>query len=401
MASNLLRNASFEDDTHFVDPNGSIAIPNEWKIVFRSGNDPLLPSGSSWGQPNAGRLHRNNVPPHEHALFFLNGDYCWKVWTESSYAFYFTLGQTLSLTPGARYRFTVNVLPDMVTEYGGDGKVFASDQNLAGARLVVKSGGQTFTTDYFKGDRAPYGRYTALKIDFTAPAAECEVAVEGYGIYGIKNNCYFLDDLSLTQIEAPATTPTPTAPTAPQQFATPAVNLLMNGSFEDGQAYPTDDAKDINVPTGWVFNYHDSATEKLPATYGRPAAALLSRRKAAPADQTRLFLSGNYIWKVTGANTALWVSLYQGVAGLTSGQKYRASAHVFGEAAGGEANLLARTGDQAFTSNWKACAAGQYTRVEFTFTATADRADFTFELRSTAAQPTGAWYVDLLALEPA
>lgn len=401
MASNLLRNSSFEDDTYFIDNFGSIAIPQEWKIFFRNGSDSLLPvATATWGTPNAGRLHTSNVPDNEKTLFFLNGEYCWKIWTESSYPFYFTLSQGLSLTPGAHYRFTVNVLPDMVVEYGPDGKVFSGDQNMAGSRLIVKSGGQTFATDYFKGDQAPFGRYTTLKLEFTVPAAEVEVAVEAYGIYGIKNNCYFLDDLSLTQIEAPAPTPQPVAPPAPQQFTAPAVNLLLNGSFEDGQAYPTDDQKDINVPSGWLFNYHDSATEKMPETFGRPAAVLLSRRKAPPADQTRVFAHGNYAWKVIGAQSAIWVSLYQGVSGVKVGQKYRASAHVLADANAGEVNLTTRTSDQSFSNSWQACQAGQYQRIEVTFTATADRVDFTFELRSHSALPQGAWYVDLLALEP-
>ncbi len=407
MAPNLLKNPGFEMDTYFVDQFGAVAVPKEWQIAFRGAGDPKMPGqDAAWGQPNAGRLHVNNVPEHERALFFLNGEHCWKIWTESSYPFYFTLSQTVTLTPGARYRFTVNALPDMVTEYGPKGKVFLDNPSAAGVRLTARSGGQTFATDYLGGDKAPFGRYTAVKLEFTAAGAEAEVAVEGFGIYGIKNNCFFFDDFSLTQTEdAPAQAQPPSAPPAPaQQFTAPAVNLLLNGSFEEGQAYYADDQKDIAVPAGWVFNYHDAATEKMPAPYGRPAAALLSRRKAPEADRARLFAHGNYAWKVTGVNNPIWVSLYQGVAGLQAGRNYRASAYLLADASAGEVNLTARTGDQAFSTGWLPLGEmplGQYNRVEVAFTAAADRVDFTLEIRSQAALPQGAWYVDLLALEPA
>jgi len=415
MAPNLLKNPSFEGDTYFVDQFGAVAIPREWKIVFRGGGDPRMPGQDApWGQPNAGRLHVNNVPEHEQSLFFLNGEHCWKIWTESSYPFYFTLSQAVRLTPGARYRFTVNALPDMVAAYGPKGKVFLDNPNAAGVRLVVKSGGQTFATDDLRGDKVPFGRYTAVRLEFTAPSAEAEVAVEAYGIYGIKNNCFFFDDLSLTQIEdAPAATgggqPRPDlAPPPAQQLTAPAVNLLSNGSFEDGQAYYTDDRKDIAVPAGWVFNYHDSATEKLPEPYGRPATVLLSRRKTPEADRARLFAHGNYAWKITGANHPIWVSLSQGVAGLTPGRQYRASVYLLADfpasTDSGEVNLTIHVGGGEHTSGWLPCGempAGQYNRVEVSFTAAADRVDFTLEVRSRAALPQGAWYVDLLALEPA
>lgn len=382
MATNLLRNPGFEDGTYPFDPLGILYIPKEWVFTFRDGPTNQLPRQNvPWGRPNAGCLGLQQFPPHEHPIFFQQGSQMlWKTWQGKSYPQYITLSQTLTLTPGQTYRFTANVCPDMVTQYGGpQGKVFIDDPDAYAVRVLATSGGQTFSSEFKKTQQLPNDHYTPVALDFTAPAAEVTVSVEAYGIFPIENNCFFLDNFSLVEIEAPRPT-----------FTTPANNLLSNGSFEEGKAYSLDEAKTLNVPAGWLVEVSD----------GAPTAALLSQGQATPADQKRLFVIGQYAWRMGGAGA---LRLWQSVSGLTPGQAYRARVVVlpdFTGLSGAEVNVRVHCGEQIFQTNPQTPPAGQYQQLEVPFTASANRAEVSVELRLGPASH-GGWVVDLVALEKA
>src|SRR5262245_9229366 len=175
MATNLPRNPGFEDGTYPFDPLGILYIPKEWTFTFRDGPTNQLPRQTvPWGRPNAGCLGLQQFPPHEHPIFFQQGSQMlWKTWQGKSYPQYISLSQTLTLTPGKTYRFTANVCPDMVTQYGGpQGKVFIDDPDAYGVRAVATSAGQTFSSEFKKTAQLPNDQYTPVSVDFTAPAAE-------------------------------------------------------------------------------------------------------------------------------------------------------------------------------------------------------------------------------------
>lgn len=379
MADNLLRNPGFEEGTYPFDPLGILYIPKEWVFTFRDGPTNQLPRQTiPWGRPNAGCLGLQQFPPHEHPIFFQQGSQMlWKTWQGKSYPQYIMLSQTLTLTPGQTYRFTANVCPDMVTQYGGpQGKIFIDDPDAYAVRVNAVSGGQTFSSEFKKTQQLPNDQYTPVSVDFTAPAAEVMVSVEAYGIFAIENNCFFMDNFSLVQIEAPR-----------PAFTVPANNLLSNGSFEDGQAYPM--AEGLNVPAGWL----------LEVTAGAPGAALLNKAKATPAEQNRLFVIGNYAWRMGGAGSA---RLWQSVAGLMPGQAYRVRAIVlpdFTGAPGAPVNVRVQCGEQTFQTKPQTLPAGQYHQLEVAFTAPANRAEVSLEFSVGSA--SGAWVVDLVALEKA
>jgi hypothetical protein len=379
MADNLLRNPGFEDGAYPFDPLGIVYIPKEWVFTFRDGPINQLPRQTvPWGRPNAGCLGLQQFPPHEHPIFFQQGSQMlWKTWQGKSYPQYITLSQTLTLTPGKHYRFTANVCPDMVTQYGGpQGKVFIDDPDAYAVRVLATSGGQTFSGKFKKTRQLPNDQYTPVSIDFTAPAAEVTVSVEAYGLFSIENNCFFMDNFSLVEIEAPRPT-----------FTAPANNLLVNGSFEEGNAYPMNAEKTLNVPAGWL----------LEVTEGAPTAVLLNKSKATPAEQNRLFVIGNYAWRMGGGGARLW----QSVTGLTPGQAYRARAVLlpdFTGATGAQANVRVQCGEQTYQTNLQALPVGQYQQLEVAFTAPANRAEVSLELR---AHSGGAWVVDLVAVEKA
>ncbi len=203
MADNLLRNASFEDGAYPFDPNGIVWIPKEWQFTFREGEADKLPRQQlAWGRPHAGCISPPQVPDHERPLFFIDGQVIWKLWSGDSWPFYITLSQTLTLAPGAGYRFAINVFPDMVQQYAPQGKVFSGDPDAGLIRLAARSGGQTFTTQFFNGQQMPFGRYATLALDFAPPAAEASVTLEAVGLLKLPNTGYFFDKFSLEQVAA-------------------------------------------------------------------------------------------------------------------------------------------------------------------------------------------------------
>jgi hypothetical protein len=383
MPDALLRNPGFEDGAYPFDPNGAVWIPKEWTFTFRDGDKDMLPKQTQrWGRPEAGCLSPAQFPPHEHPIFFVEGSQTlWKVWLGGSYPIYFTLAQSVTLKAGQRYRFTAKVLPDMVKQYAPQGKIYVDDPDAYGVKVLARSAGQTFSSELYKPAQAPCGRYTAVSVEFTAPAAAVEVVIEAYGLFALANTGYFIDNCALTEIAAALTAP--------------ANNLLSSGSFEDGQAYFADDARTLAVPAGWM----------LEVLQGKPITTLLSRRAAAPGEREQYFLFGDHCWRAASPTAPFSLRLWQGLSGLTPGRMYRATAFVLPDFASApdsvEANLMVGQGAQRFESgpkNGGALPFGQYGKVQVTFTAAADRAEVGLILRTRSAVP-GAWVVDLVAVE--
>lgn len=389
MPPNLLRNPSFEDGTYNLDPMGVVWIPKEWTFAYRDGDQNKLPNQQlPWGRPTAGCLNRHQVPDHERAQFFIHGDNLWKVWSGSSYPFYITLSQTVALKRGFRYRFSVNVFPDMVVSYEG-GKHYSTDPRAGAVRLLASGGGQTAQTEFFDGARAPNGRYTTLTLEFVAAVEATTLAVEAYGLYYMANACFFFENFSLEEL-GPGVS-----------FDYPANNQLMNGSFEEGTAYPADAAGLAQTPSGWMLDITDTAT---PMQAGQsqpwkpPRAMLLLKARASASDQAQLFTLDDYVWQVRAENGPTWVRLWQMVSGL-SGQPHRASVYVRLSGPEAEANLSVITGGQKTQTGWQAgTATPAYRRLEVTVTPVNGRVEWALELRTRTGGPHTTFTVDLAGL---
>jgi len=402
MPTNLLTNSGFEGKTYAIDSGGSQWVPEGWQLSLYPPEAPKKPGQDTrWGGPNLGCIDTNLVPPNEHKLFFLDGTHCWKIWTETSWPFGFILSQKVKVTPGKHYRFKVNILPDMVAEYTSKGKLFATDPKQGEAQVFAKSGGRTFSTGFQDGSKMPYGKYSQLTIDFQAPAAEVEVGVEAFGIYGIKNNCFFCDAFELVETEAPQ--PTVARPKAPTN------NLMSNGGFEEGSAYFADDAKQQAVPAGWALEVKDASTERLPkqtADFINPRTELVSAAKLAPTDKERLIAEGVYGWRVSATIGPIWLRLFQGAYGVQPGNQGRITAHVlplFPENSYcGEVRLTAASGELFVGGEWKPgseMSNSSFNAIDIDFKAGDVRVEVSLEIRCNAALPQGAWYVDLVTLE--
>jgi hypothetical protein len=222
--------------------------------------------------------------------------------------------------------------------------------------------------------------------------------------------------------EPAAAAETVQVPAGPGPARSPAgPNLLINASFESGQAYFFDTTRERAVPMGWALSFQAAAAPALPrqtAPFGPPITALINSHSVMAADRARVFAGGTYCWKIAGSGAPVWVRLTQTAAGLASGQRYRFAVNLLpdlivrthpqtayaADPLSGEARLSTAFGEQVFESGWRTRAeipGGRYSRLTLEFAASGSRADLALEVRSRWALPFGAWYVDELSLAPA
>jgi hypothetical protein len=211
----VLKNASFEEGHHYQNNISELVVPDKWHLHYL--NDERFPG---IGNPPAYRpesvtWYIEDAPSHERELYFLDGDYCLKVFKPWA-PVYFALTQRVEgLTPGKRYRFTANVFPDIVKDYSGDQKIRPDDIWAAEARAGWSapdtpwprgqdpSGGQGITwSDWFNkaNGTLEFGAYGDVTVTFTAPdSGEVRVWLECKAKWGFENN-WFMDAFSLVPV---------------------------------------------------------------------------------------------------------------------------------------------------------------------------------------------------------
>ena len=221
-------------------------------------------------------------------------------------------------------------------------------------------------------------------------------------------------------ITAPA--PQPETTVVPPGFGATRMpakpNILVNASFEDGMAYFADDTRELAVPAGWVFSFMDETTpreQRQTAPWGRPVTALINTNAVTPADRGRIFAGGVFCWKISMAQSPVWVRLWQSVVGVKPGQAYRCTVNLLpdliarthpqlayaSDPLSGEVRLTSTYSEQTFDTGWKdgrAVPFGRYTALTLDFTAPSNRVAVAVEVRGRWALPMGAWYVDEMSL---
>jgi len=198
---NLLTNGSFETGYYHHNQIPELAIPKGWNFWFSPADAPKISrQDSPWGRPETVVWNIKDAPAQEQPLFFRDGSYNFKsfgAWRP----IWWKLSQSVSgLVPGATYRFTVPIFPDLVMDYQGHKKVFADDMLAGEHRLMVEAGGKTFDTGYLNGNKVPFGQYTEVTLDFSPPTAKAALTIDIRGRWGLRNNGWFLDDCSLERI---------------------------------------------------------------------------------------------------------------------------------------------------------------------------------------------------------
>ena len=227
---NLLKNPNF-DEGHFHQDNvPEIVVPNHWYLYWI--DKQVFPGASGMAyRPESVVWNIQSAPPHERPIFFLSGNYCWKIFKASAPLYYAATQHVSGLAPGAQYRFNAQVYPDIVTGHAGGKKVRPEDIWAAEARAGWSApdtpwpraeDGDVNWSEWFNmhNQNFVFGEYNDVWVEFVAPASgEVRVWVECKAKWGFENN-WFMDAFSLERIGGepePAPTPpvTPVEPPAP------------------------------------------------------------------------------------------------------------------------------------------------------------------------------------------
>jgi len=232
---NLLTNPGFNDGHHHQDDIPEIVVPNGWYLhyldnaTFPGGDRPAMrPESVVWNIIHA--------PGPERPIFFLDGNYCWKVFGALKPVYFACKQEVSGLIPGVYYRFTAKVFPDIVDHYDGSEKAYSPDPYAAEARVgASESGvwpaggdGDIEWSDWFnpKEGNMTYGQYGDVWIDFVATAPIMYVWLECKAKWRISNN-FFFDAWLLTQIGDDPAPPEPGGDCeAPARVAYPRTYVL-------------------------------------------------------------------------------------------------------------------------------------------------------------------------------
>jgi len=210
---NFLQNPNFDEGHHHQDNITEIVVPDGWRLYWL--DNVIFPGSASPAyRPESTVWWIYHAPEVEKPLFFLTGDFCWKVFKAFA-PLYFAVTQTVTgLTPGQRYRFTAKVFPDIVEEYSPTGKIWARDIWAAEARAGWSApdtpwpegaDGDIAWTEWFNihNGNFAFGQYCDVWVEFVAPEdGRAQIWLECKAKWGFANN-WFMDAFTLTEVASP------------------------------------------------------------------------------------------------------------------------------------------------------------------------------------------------------
>jgi hypothetical protein len=210
---NLLKNPNFDQGHHHQDNIPEIVVPDDWLLRWIDGGTfPGIGNPPAY-RPESVVWHIIHAPPHEKPIFFLEGDYCWKVF--KLYApVYFAASQVVTgLEAGVAYRFTAQVYPDIVEGYHAGQKVRPGDIWHSEARVgwskpnppwpQHEDEGAITWSKWFNVNNGNlvFGEYNDIWMNFLAPGGPVEVVVECKSKWGSGENNWFMDAFTLEPVE--------------------------------------------------------------------------------------------------------------------------------------------------------------------------------------------------------
>lgn len=209
---NLLTNPGFNEGYYHQDDIPELAMPKGWRLYFiDNATFPGCGSPPAY-RPESVVWNIKDAPEHEQDLFFLDGDYCLKVFKAHA-PLYFALTQAVSgLTPGARYRFTAQVFPDIVKGRHAGKKVRPDDIWHAEARVGWSDpdtpwpraeDGDVKWAKWFNvhSENFRYGAYNQIWQEFDAPDSTVRLWLECKAKWGDAENNWFMDAFSLEPVK--------------------------------------------------------------------------------------------------------------------------------------------------------------------------------------------------------
>lgn len=229
---NYIENGSFEAGYYQHQGISEVTVPNEWKIWYAEESTPKTPSQDDpFRQPETVVWNGTHHPEPERSLFWQQGTYTFKAFGAWKPIWVKLWQDNSNVVAGQRYRFTVPIYPDLIESYQWDGrKIVASDPTSGQHRLVVTENGRIIAdTGYLDGDDIPFLEWTDLELEFVPQTSNVRLMVEFRGKWGLINNGWFIDDISLHAVAGVAT-PTKRATSTPRVIVTPTVPPSENGT---------------------------------------------------------------------------------------------------------------------------------------------------------------------------
>ncbi|HFC11575.1 MAG TPA: LysM peptidoglycan-binding domain-containing protein [Anaerolineae bacterium] len=187
---NLLTNGGFEEGHYNQNGLAELQLPNHWRLEWKEGESGF---DQPFFRPEVRVLSKAFIPPHEHDQFFYDGEFTVKVF--KGYApIDFSLLTDVELATGV-YELTINIFPDLITEYVDGVKVYSPSPAAGDVRLL--GAGQD------SGWRYPsFGERNTITWRFrVSEAGTVTVGANLRGRYGLLNNGFFMDAWSLQKVE--------------------------------------------------------------------------------------------------------------------------------------------------------------------------------------------------------
>lgn len=193
-APNLLPNASFEGGWYNMNGVPELQLPNEWRLEWEEGHNPLDPDPwNAFVRPETRVLSKAFLPAFEHPLFIWDGEHTVKIFKEHG-AISIRLLTTVNLSPGV-YELQINVFPDLIVDYTADGrKIWAPDILSGEVQLLAdgQNGGWLLPR---------FGQKNTFSYRFVVAAAHpVTVGAAIRGRWAIANNGWFVDDWKLSRV---------------------------------------------------------------------------------------------------------------------------------------------------------------------------------------------------------
>ncbi len=295
-ATNLLTNPGFEEGWYYWNLIPELSVPNGWGFWWADSGTALLdPQDHAWARPEVVTwLNTGFGDDFQQAWAWRDGTHTLKVFGAWR-PIWFRLNQDVSgLTSGASYKFTVPIRPETV--FSWDPKVYSGETNAGEYRLIARSGGQTFETGWLDATSVPPGQWNLLQLTFQLPSSSVSVEVEVRGRWGLVNNAFYLDQLSLEQtgaVVAATATPTDTPPTnTPVPTATSASSTSSSSSSSSGSSSSSSSSSsDSSSQTS-------SSQSSAPAPTNTPIPEVAQAPASSSTSTQYTVVLGDTLWRI-------------------------------------------------------------------------------------------------------
>lgn len=194
LGNNLLPNPSFEEGHYLQNNVAELQLPNGWRADYQEG--PTGFGGQAWDvfvRPETRVLSTASLPPQEHGLYIFDGSQTVKIFKGAG-AVSARLMTDIDLQPGT-YVFEANFFSDVFDGFS-NGQKFPPVDPFSGEAMIFA--GNTGTGWVANN----YLTRNTLKHTFTIDTAQRMTVGVGFrGRYAIQNNGWFVDNLSLRELQ--------------------------------------------------------------------------------------------------------------------------------------------------------------------------------------------------------